>query len=536
MPRRSLAVRASVLTSLTLLASTASAATLTVGPGKTYATPCAAIAVANPGDTVLVSVGTAAYTDSCAIGVAGLTVRGVGGQPKIDLSGTDHPANYKGIYDVTANDVTLANLELTGANISDANGANGAGIRDEADGLVVTGCYIHDNQDGILATPASTGSTLVVEYTQLFHNGLGDGCTSGGCTHNIYVGSSNMETFIFAFNWSHDVASGNSETGHLLKTRAQNSYILYNQLAGEIGTDSYELDIPQGGLGVVVGNVIQKGAAAENPTLLTYGEEGLLNTTSQLYVGNNTFVSDLASSVTFIKVAAGATLTAHNNLFAGTGTLSSTGALSADNLATSSPMFVAAATFDYHLVAGSPAIGKGVAAGTANGFSLTPTFEYVQPLESVARSAATDLGAFELGTVLTGAGSDAGISVTDAGAPAIPDASVVVTKDGGVQGHDSGMPMGEPDGSSSTGQPDAGSSHSSDAASHTDASKSRPADAASKDSGGSATTGDGSSASTPGSGGGCTLAATSDPSDAVWLGFGLVGTVFLRRRRARASV
>jgi hypothetical protein len=105
---------------------------------------------------------------------------------------------------------------------------------------------------------------------------------------------------------------------------------------------------------------------------------------------------------------------AHNNLFVGSGTLSSTGTLSADNLSTTMPMFVDAAAYDYHLLMGSPAIGKAVAAGAAGAFSLTPTFEYVQPLGSVARAADADLGAFEYGTVVT-PGDDGGAGSPDGG-------------------------------------------------------------------------------------------------------------------------
>ena len=50
---------------------------LEVGPGKTYATPCAAIGVANANDEIDVAPGT--YTDSCEINTTGLTLKGVGG-------------------------------------------------------------------------------------------------------------------------------------------------------------------------------------------------------------------------------------------------------------------------------------------------------------------------------------------------------------------------------------------------------------------------------------------------------------------------
>src|SRR5450432_2821125 len=142
---------------IALAADAASAKTLEVGPGQTYATPCGAVMDAKANDEIDVAPGT--YVDSCEIAVAGLTLKGVGGQPKIDLSGTNHPSGDKGIYVVSADDVRIENLELTGAHIDDSGGGNAAGLRVTGHGLVVHGCNIHDNQNGILAAPLVDGGT-----------------------------------------------------------------------------------------------------------------------------------------------------------------------------------------------------------------------------------------------------------------------------------------------------------------------------------------------------------------------------------------
>jgi hypothetical protein len=365
--------------------------------------------VAKPHDVIEISPAT--YTDSCSIAVQGLTLRGVDGQPKIDLSATDHPAQYKGIYVIDADDITIENLELSGAHISDDNGANAAALRVQAAGLTVRGCNIHDNQNGILG---GTTGTLTIEHSEFANNGLGDGCNQGGCTHNLYV--ANIDTLNFRFNWSHRVATDTHDKGHLLKSRAKNNFILYNRLSGEDGFDSYEIDLPNGGLAVVVGNLIQKGPKAGNGTLFSWGEEGASNPDKRVFLASNTFVNDFGSG-RFVSVA-GATLTAHNNLFSGAGTVSSSGTLPADNL-TDDPLFVDRAHYDYHLLSGSPAIGKAVDPGMADQFSLKPVSAYAHPLLEMARSKVEDVGAYEFSPEgakpAAGAGGSAGHPAADGG-------------------------------------------------------------------------------------------------------------------------
>ena len=101
-----------------------------------------------------------------------------------------------------------------------------------------------------------------------------------------------------------------------------------------------------------------------------------------------------------------------NNIFSGPGTqVSQASAVLANNFA-GNPGFVNAAGFDYRLTAGSACINAGTNPGNSSrGFSLIPTFEYVHPTSSVARSSfgSLDIGAHEFGT---GSGSCAWRSET----------------------------------------------------------------------------------------------------------------------------
>ncbi len=372
-----------------IVPATASAATLTVGTGKSYVSPCAAIGAAGPGDTIEVDAGTYAG-DSCYLKVDGLTVRGIGGRAKLDMTG-QAIAGKKGIFVVGGNNITLEHLEFTGAAISDDDGANGAGIRMEGKTLVVRDCFFHDNQNGILATPLETaGSSLLVEYSEFDHNGIGNGCNVGGCTHNMYI--NHLDSFTLQYSYSH-----NADSGHLVKTRALENHILYNRIGSEgNGTTSYEIDVPNGGLTYLIGNTIQKDAQAGNGFLVAYAEEGASNPVQSLFAVNNTFVS--AKGSTFVSVPGGFDASGfRNNVFAGAGSALSQGTLPASNLTGQDPLFVNAAGQDFHLLPGSPAIDTGTDPGSNAGFSLTPVDEYFHPLQKVARSSdgKLDLGAFE---------------------------------------------------------------------------------------------------------------------------------------------
>ncbi|HEX6836013.1 MAG TPA: right-handed parallel beta-helix repeat-containing protein, partial [Polyangia bacterium] len=323
----------------------AAAATLTVGPGKQYAAPCAAIAAAATGDRIEIDAAGSYSGDVCGWTTNGLTIVGVNGRPKIDAGGTS--AQGKATWVITGDDTTVENVEMTGAMVADANGA---GIRQEGKNLTVIGCYFHDNQDGILAGDAA-GSTIVIEGSEFAHNGAGD-----GQSHNLYI--NHVDKLVFRWNYSH-----HANVGHLLKTRALVSDIRYNRFSDEAdGTSSYEINVPNAGTTMIVGNLIEQGPMTMNSAIIDYGSEPSgFNPTSDLYVVNNTIVNDRGSG-TFVQIAAMVTTPAvlTNDIFVGGGTVTTqASAVQTANYTGAMPMLASAATYDYHLLPGSPCVDAG---------------------------------------------------------------------------------------------------------------------------------------------------------------------------------
>jgi len=387
-----------------LAAANAAAALLQVGPGKPYSTIAAAVGAAVAGDTIEIDAGIYP-NETMGIAKDGLTLRGVGGRAHLKwgtgdyLTNTATIGNGKGILVVSANNVTIENLEFSGAKVVDENGA---GIRYEGGNLTIRGSYFHQNENGIMGEGGST-STLLIEKSILERNGY---CPTS-CAHNVYIG--HMGRLVFRFNKSID-----SKEGHTLKSRANVSEVIANYFSTKNSDGSYEADFPNGGTVYFIGNVIEQGVDTGNPIMLAYGDEGATNPNLALHIVNNTF-SNLRGSGAYVSASGSPALTVKNNIFSGGG---STGvAADASNKALAASNFVDVAASDYHLAKGSAAIDAGVDPGSARTYALTPQWEYVEPADSVARTAkgaAIDIGAYEFAATtgrkikVTRAGSGSG--------------------------------------------------------------------------------------------------------------------------------
>lgn len=352
---------------------------LRVGSARQLTRPSDAARLARDGDIVEIDAGI--YDGDAAVWRQhNLTIRGIGGRAHLRASGAY--AEGKGIWVIKGDHATIESVEFSGAAVPDRNGA---GIRLEGAGLTLRDCYFHHNENGILAG-ANPKSDILIEHSEFAYNGFGD-----GYSHNIYVGGRSLTV---RFSYLH-----HANVGHNLKSRALRNQITYNRIMDETGgNSSYAIDLPDGGLAYVIGNVIQQGPATQNPTIVAFGAEGYKHAVNELYFVNNTVVDNLPAGGRFVFVKDGAgTVRLVNNLFSGSGEVLRGPGEMLNNLRVAESDFVDPASFDYRLKDGALAIGGGIEPGQARGFDLHPYAEYAHPLQQRLRrnSGALDLGALE---------------------------------------------------------------------------------------------------------------------------------------------
>lgn len=260
----------------------ATAATLTVGTGQRYATVAAAVAASHDGDTINVLAGV--YPNDFAEIRTKITLVAVGGQARMVAQGAI--SNGKAIF-ITDTDITIQGFRFSGATVTDANGANGAGIRYQGGRLTIDRCYFLNNQEGLLAASVS-GGTIKITNSEFAHNGATTG-PSAGYTHNLYV--NNIATLDIENSYFHD-----ANIGHEIKSRAQTTIINNTRVVdGPNGTASYSVDLPNGGLAMISNSEIEQGPHSGNPAIVSFGEEGGIYSGSKLTMTNTLIENDLSS-------------------------------------------------------------------------------------------------------------------------------------------------------------------------------------------------------------------------------------------------
>jgi hypothetical protein len=278
---------------------------LQVGPRRTLHTPAQAAALARDGDTVEIDAdGTYSGANAAATWTASyLTLKGVGGRAHLQ-GGTG--IGPKAIWVIQGKHTSIEHLEFSGAAVP---AKNGAGIRQEGQGLTVKDSHFHHNENGILGG-GGPQSHIVLERTEFASNGAGD-----GQSHNLYIGE--VASLTMRGCYSH-----HARVGHQVKSRAMETRLEYNRFADEAeGDSSYAIDTPNGGVVTLLGNIIHEGPGSSNHGVVAFAAESKRHPTQDLTVQYNTFLSTKPRRVTWLQLGGSPTVRTANNLFIGQGTL-----------------------------------------------------------------------------------------------------------------------------------------------------------------------------------------------------------------------
>ncbi|MEI8572276.1 right-handed parallel beta-helix repeat-containing protein [Methylomonas sp. LW13] len=354
-----------------------------VGPQRALKLPSAAARLAKDGDVVSIDAGLY-QGDVASWPQQRLTIRGMAGGAHLEALGNS--AEGKAIWVLKGNDTVVENIELSGAS---APALNGAGIRFEGTHLTLRNCHFHHNQMGIL-TGVNPDSDILIENSE-FNDNTVDYPRYGKLGHNIYIG--NIRRFTLQNSYIHDAS-----TGHNVKSRARENYILYNRITDERNGSSYLVDLPDGGAGYLIGNLFHQSANTENAAMLAFAaEHNQTQPNQQLYLVNNTFVNDYPGG-SFLHNHSIATAMLINNLLIGEATAMIGPNQENHDLKAKAKVLLDPASYDYRLKPNAPAIDQGISPGlAANGMLLNPQFVYRHPRGSEKRrqQGPLDVGAYE---------------------------------------------------------------------------------------------------------------------------------------------
>ncbi len=354
---------------------------LRVGPNQAVKTLAAATRRATDGMLIEVEAGDY-FADVAVWPQQDLTLRAVGGRVRMIAMGA--AAQGKGIFVTTGERMRIEGFDFIGASVRDRNGA---GIRLERGSLSLFDCGFRDNEQGLLSSNDPTVRLQIenCEFGTIVHR--------EGSTHNLYVGRIGYLKITGSY-FHHGMV------GHLLKSRAAINHIFYNRLTDETGGGaSYELEFPNGGQALVVGNIIQQSATTQNPVMISFGVEGYVWPRQELQLVNNTLVDLLPLGGRFLRVSPGAVkVRLVNNLLAGNRYFSASDDWEQKaNARVDLDAFVQPARGDYTLRPDSPLRGKAVDPGETGGVGLRQLRQYQHPHDTVAlKETAQNPGAIQL--------------------------------------------------------------------------------------------------------------------------------------------
>ena len=276
---------------------------IAVGPGGQYQHLADAVAVANsdtdPANTYVINLAPGVYLNDFPDPISRpMTIQT---DPSIAPTGAVLAANValpnqKGIL-LTYAPLTVRGIEITGAFIDDSLGGNGAAIRDQQGAfdlgiptasLTLDNVLIDNNQAGVLQGD-DTAEVITIMNSQFINNGNPDQCCF---THGAYINTAASLTVQGSMFCGQLI-------GHDIKSRAAQTIILNNQIYSAEGgppncqaaNTSFDIDVPNGGVTMIIGNTIVQGPSAQNNKMVEYGGEGLVYANNSATFATNTFIS-----------------------------------------------------------------------------------------------------------------------------------------------------------------------------------------------------------------------------------------------------
>ncbi|HUB97436.1 MAG TPA: right-handed parallel beta-helix repeat-containing protein [Stellaceae bacterium] len=226
---------------------------LCVGKGERYPTVAAALEAAHAGSTIDVVGDT--FHERVSLALPHVTVRGTAGRPHFDCAGLALPGD-KACFSITADGVTLDNLEISGATVPVAQGGDGACIRskDAAD-LTLASVFCHGSQNGVIVS----GGSVTVTHSEFYGNGgkgiarnadFGDGCTKLTVTGSIF----------------RDTRAGDEFTSRCLKTEISDSTFRSTQ-------GRRAVDFPDAGDAMIFRSTFEKTPGSSDRYIITFASD-----------------------------------------------------------------------------------------------------------------------------------------------------------------------------------------------------------------------------------------------------------------------
>ena len=209
-----------------------------------------AMAAAEDNDRFLMSPGL--YQEATLIDPNGIRIRA---EPGAHLKG--RAAKGKAALVVRGDDTVIEGLECSDIAVRDRNGAC---IRLEGRNLTLRGVHFHDSEQGILT---NQGAGKIVVEDSLFER-LG----ADGQAHGLYIGGTDSE---LEMRRTHVISTKGE--GHGVKSRGVRTVIEDSVIASLDGQDSRLIDLPNGGLNVIRGNLLQNGRHSSNADVIGIGLE-----------------------------------------------------------------------------------------------------------------------------------------------------------------------------------------------------------------------------------------------------------------------